>query len=119
MEFTHNGCEKIKEKYMKKLIVILLIGALALTCFVAAAPAPDVNARAYVLLSADSGDVLGSENAQKHTQIASMVKIMTLNIIFERIENGSLSVDDMISVSDYAASMGGSQAFWRQVAFIK
>lgn len=111
MEFTHNGCEKIKEKYMKKLIVILLIGALALTCFVAAAPAPDVNARAYVLLSADSGDVLGSENAQKHTQIASMVKIMTLNIIFERIENGSLSVDDMISVSDYAASMGGSQAF--------
>lgn len=64
MEFTHNGCEKIKEKYMKKLIVILLIGALALTCFVAAAPAPDVNARAYVLLSADSGDVLGSENAQ-------------------------------------------------------
>ena len=96
---------------MKKLIVILLIGALALTCFVAAAPAPDVNARAYVLLSADSGDVLGSENAQKHTQIASMVKIMTLNIIFERIENGSLSVDDMISVSDYAASMGGSQAF--------
>lgn len=96
---------------MKKLIVVLLIGALALTCFVAAAPAPDVNARAYVLLSADSGDVLGSENAQKHTQIASMVKIMTLNIIFERIENGSLSVDDMISVSDYAASMGGSQAF--------
>ena len=96
---------------MKKMLIVLIVTIVAFACFVGATPAPKVNAKACVLLSADSGEIISSENAQKHSQIASMVKIMTLNIIFERMENGLLSKDDMIPVSENAASMGGSQAF--------
>ncbi len=70
-----------------------------------------VNARAYLLIDFDSGTEIMSNNKDKRLQIASMVKIMTLDIIFDAIENGKLNLDDYVNVSENAASMGGSQAF--------
>lgn len=42
---------------------------------------------------------------------ASITKIMTLTLIFEALDNGKLTLETPVSVSEYAASMGGSQVF--------
>ena len=71
----------------------------------------EVNARSALLMDYDSGETVFEKESTKRLQIASMVKIMTLNIIFEEIENGKLSYDTMVTASENATSMGGSQAF--------
>ncbi len=73
--------------------------------------AQDCNARSAVLMDADTGTIVYEKEPNSRLQIASMVKIMTLNLIFEQIQNGSLHFDDEIIASENAASMGGSQAF--------
>jgi D-alanyl-D-alanine carboxypeptidase (penicillin-binding protein 5/6) len=77
----------------------------------AAADALSVDAESGLLMDAQSGTVVFEQNARKRLPIASMVKIMTLLITFEEIENGKMNVDADIVASETAASMGGSQAF--------
>lgn len=67
--------------------------------------------RAYYLCEYITGRVLSENNADERYPIASMVKIMTLNLIFDAISDGRLHYSDEICVSENAASMGGSQAF--------
>lgn len=70
-----------------------------------------VNAPSAILIDADTGTVLYEQNSKEHRPVASMVKIMTLLLTFDAIDEGRLSPDDNISVSENASSMGGSQAF--------
>ncbi len=58
-----------------------------------------------------TGEVLYQHNADAKHEIASMVKIMTANLIFQAIDEGKLSYDEMICISANASSMGGSQMF--------
>ncbi len=58
-----------------------------------------------------TGEVLYEYNADAKHEIASMVKIMTANLVFEAIDEGKLSYDEMITISPQASSMGGSQMF--------
>lgn len=58
-----------------------------------------------------TGAELYSYNADSKHEIASMVKIMTANLVFEAVEEGKISLDDDVTVSEYASSMGGSQMF--------
>lgn len=76
-----------------------------------AAQAPEFDVPSVLLADAGTGTVLFEQNAKEHRPIASMVKIMTLLLVFENAENGNLSYDEEITVSENAASMGGSQAF--------
>lgn len=101
---------------MKKKLIFSI--CLSLVCLfslgaanVCAAYSPEVTARSGLLLSADTGEVLFESNADQKRPIASMVKIMTLLLSFESIDSGKIKLDDMVAVSDRAASMGGSQAF--------
>ena len=73
----------------------------------------NVAARAAMLLDCDSGSVVYAQNETLRTPIASMVKIMTLDIAFDELEAGRLDCSEMISVSENASGMGGSQAFLR------
>lgn len=59
----------------------------------------------------NSGKVLYSYNAEAKHEIASMVKIMTANLIFEAVDKGNLTFDEKITISPEAAAMGGSQMF--------
>lgn len=70
-----------------------------------------VNCHSAYLSDFATGAELYSYNADSKHEIASMVKIMTADLVFEAIENGQLSVDDEITVSERASSMGGSQMF--------
>ena len=70
-----------------------------------------LNAKAAYMMDWASGTEIYSSNATDRLPIASMCKIMTLILCFDAIEAGNLSLDEMISVSEHAASMGGSQVF--------
>lgn len=64
-----------------------------------------------ILVEAGTGTVLFEKNAEEHRPIASMVKIMTLLLTFENVDAGELDINEELTVSERAASMGGSQAF--------
>lgn len=68
-------------------------------------------AETAILMERDTGEVLFDKNADEKLPPASMTKIMTLLIIMEELENGNLSYDETIRISERAASMGGSQIF--------
>ena len=69
------------------------------------------SSRSAYLVDYDTGAVLFERNADAKYPIASMVKIMTLNIVFDEIESGRLSLDEKVVVSERSAGMGGSQMF--------
>lgn len=64
-----------------------------------------------ILMEQDSGSVLFDKNSHEKLPPASMTKIMTMILIMEAIDKGKISWNDKIRVSEYAASMGGSQIF--------
>lgn len=71
----------------------------------------DVEAESAVLMEAKTGRVLYAKSAGKSLPPASVTKVMTLLLVMEEIDSGKMKLSDMISVSEYAASMGGSQVF--------
>lgn len=70
-----------------------------------------LNAKAAYMMDWASGTEIYSSNAAERLPIASMCKIMTLILCFDAIDAGNLSLDEQITVSEHAASMGGSQVF--------
>ena len=71
----------------------------------------DITAPSAILMEATTGTICYAKDAQKQLPMASVTKVMTLLLIFEAIEDGKLTLDQQIAVSDHAASMGGSQVF--------
>lgn len=100
---------------MKKVIIVLVAVVAAVCCSlplsVTAFAAEQPQYRSLYLMDYDTGTVITEENADEKYPIASMVKIMTLAIAFDEIDNGRLTLDEKICISDYAAGMGGSQMF--------
>lgn len=70
-----------------------------------------ISSEAFVLMEANTGEVVCEKNKDKELMIASVTKIMTLLLIFENLEKGNVKPDETITVSKHAASMGGSQVF--------
>lgn len=64
-----------------------------------------------ILMEAESGQVLFEQNPDEKLPIASVTKIMTLLLTVEAVDAGVISLTDTVTVSENAASMGGSQAF--------
>ena len=71
----------------------------------------EVDARSAVLMDADSGKVLFAQSAEQELPPASVTKVMTMLLILEGVEQGRISLDDVVTVSENAASMGGSQMY--------
>jgi D-alanyl-D-alanine carboxypeptidase (penicillin-binding protein 5/6) len=69
------------------------------------------NAKSAIIIEASTGKVIFEKNANEKLAMASMTKMMSLLLIMENIENGNLTWDEMITTSENAASMGGSQIF--------
>ncbi|MBP3389966.1 MAG: D-alanyl-D-alanine carboxypeptidase [Clostridia bacterium] len=70
-----------------------------------------VNAKSAILVDYASGEVLLGQNIDTKLEIASMVKLMTIYLTVNAVENGEISLDDTLTVSEHASSMGGSQVF--------
>lgn len=70
-----------------------------------------VDAKAAVLMDASSGEVLFAQNAHKRLPPASVTKVMIMLLILEGCESGKISFKDTVTISERAASMGGSQMY--------
>ena len=100
----------------KRIIVWLLMGILVtqtvflnMTTLVNAAP--EVNTPSYIVMEASTGQVICEQDADTRRSPASITKIMTLLIIFEHLKSGRIHLEDQVTTSAYAKSMGGSQVF--------
>lgn len=78
---------------------------------VPAALTGDFPVKSALLMEADSGRILYSLNENKPLPIASVTKVMVMLLIMEAVDVGRISMDDEVTVSDRAASMGGSQVY--------
>ncbi len=70
-----------------------------------------VFAPSVVLMEASTGQVIYEKEPDMLRHPASITKIMTMILIFDALEEGKISLEDTVTVSEYAASMGGSQVF--------
>jgi D-alanyl-D-alanine carboxypeptidase (penicillin-binding protein 5/6) len=73
-----------------------------------------ISARNAILIEKETGAVIYEKDADAKCEPASVTKIMTMLIIVEAIESGALSLDDIVAVSAYAQSMGGSQIYLKE-----
>lgn len=67
-----------------------------------------ITAPSAVLMEAETGKVIFEKNAHEIRACASITKVMTLLLVFEAIDSGKLSMDETVTASAHAASMGGS-----------
>ncbi|MBQ7826901.1 MAG: D-alanyl-D-alanine carboxypeptidase [Clostridia bacterium] len=91
--------------------VLMILVPLSVSAEEAAELPFDVNAKSAVLMDVETGTVLYNKNGNEALPPASVTKVMTLLLIMEAIDGGVFSLDDPVSVSEYAASMGGSQVY--------
>lgn len=106
---------------MKRLvasIIILCFGAVHMvtanqTETVATSAVPNLNltAESAVVMEAGTGTLIYEKEKDKELPPASVTKVMSLLLIFQEIDSGKLKLDDKITVSEHAASMGGSQVY--------
>lgn len=86
-----------------------------LTAVGATAAVPfDLTCKAAVLMEASTGTVLYAKNPDEALPPASVTKVMTVLLVMEAIDAGKLALDTKITVSAYAASMGGSQVYLKE-----
>ncbi len=98
---------------MKRILIsflctILLITALPVSIY---ADEPDIQAPSAILMAASTGKVIYEKNADEVLAPASITKIMTLLLIFDALEENKIALTDEVTISEHAASMGGSQVF--------
>jgi len=74
-------------------------------------PSLDLSAPSALLMEAETGTILYQKKEHKSRPPASVTKIMTLCLIFDAIEKNQIALTDEVTVSENAASMGGSQVF--------
>lgn len=97
---------------MKRWLTFTLsLALIALSAATAAAVEIPLTSHAALLMEKETGTVLFAQNEHEALPPASVTKIMTALLVMEAIEEGSVSPDDVVTVSAHAASMGGSQVF--------
>lgn len=110
-----------KENGMKRMLslcCVLCFIIITTSCFLLGGVSAQVendeakfDVKAAFLMDYESQQVLYEQNALEHLPVASMVKLMTILLTFEEIDAGRLGLDEMITTSENAAGMGGSQVF--------
>jgi len=73
--------------------------------------APEVGATSYVLMDFHSGEMLAEKEPDLRVEPASITKLMTSYVVFRELEDGTLSLDDMVLISEKAWRTGGSRMF--------
>lgn len=71
----------------------------------------DIDSPCAVLIEGSTGKIIFEKNKDERLKPASITKVMTLLLIFEALDSGQISLMDQVTVSEYAASMGGSQVY--------
>ncbi len=72
---------------------------------------PEVSAPSAVLMEVSTGKVICEKDADTPRPPASVTKVMTMLLIFDALDSGKIKLEDEVTVSEFAASMGGSQVY--------
>ena len=98
---------------MKRICLVLLCIGLFLGRWTIVMAEEDLTptAKSAILIDYATGEVLYEKNADERLAPASMTKIGSMLLIMEAIDSGKLSLNDEVTISEEAASMGGSQIF--------
>ena len=96
---------------MKRVLPILMAAALLIPSAAALPSGPEVDAASVILMEKETGTILHENNSHEQLEPASVTKVMTILLIMEALDSGRIALEDMVSVSAYAASMGGSQVY--------
>ena len=105
------------KKHQNQIIPLIFVLTILLSSFSVPLPVsadttgPDIASPSAILMEASTGTILYEKNAHEPHRPASITKIMTLILAFEAIENGKFTLEDTVTVSEHAASMGGSQVY--------
>lgn len=75
------------------------------------AAGPQVSAPSAILMEASTGEIIYEKDADTPRPPASVTKVMTMLLIFDALEAGKIKLEDQVTTSEFAASMGGSQVF--------
>ena len=102
----------MKRRINRMICLVLTVACFVLTPLSAFSEARiETEAKSVILMEAESGRVLYEQNADEPLPPASVTKIMTLLLVMEAVKEGRISLEDEVSVSERAASMGGSQVY--------
>ena len=102
---------QMKKGFTVILLTVFLLYRITFPTSVVHAEEVEISAPSGILMEMSTGTVLFEKDADTARPPASVTKIMTMLLIFDALENGTISLDDEVSTSEYAASMGGSQVF--------
>ena len=97
---------------MKKTIIFLVCLSLFVCASFSALAKENENpvqAKSAILMCMDTGDVLYKENEYEHLSPASVTKIMTILLVLEALDSNKITLEDKVTASEEAVSMGGSQ----------
>ncbi len=108
--------------FIKKITAIIVMLSVIISCFAYPVSAEaegesvnlDLDCKSAILMEADTGRVLYEQNADEALPPASVTKIMTLLLVMEAIDEGKIKLDDIVTTSAHAASMGGSQIYLKE-----
>ena len=73
--------------------------------------APSIAAKAYVLMDHNSGIILAANNENEKRAPASLTKLMTSYVVFKRLKEEFITLDDDVKISEKAWRTGGSKSF--------
>ena len=97
---------------MKRWLIWPLLAAMILSAPMTAAAAElEVAAPSAILMEKTTGEVLYEKNADEKLRPASVTKVMTLLLVMEALEDGTIGWEDMVTTSQAAAAKGGSQIY--------
>lgn len=107
------------KKIKNRRILAVIISVLLCTPNVYAMPSEEkkekagmeISAPSAILMEASTGQVIYDKNPDEKRPPASVTKVMTMLLIFDAVQAGKIKMEDSVTVSEYAASMGGSQVF--------
>lgn len=77
-------------------------------------PSLSLSCTSSLLMEKESGKILHQNNAHEKLEPASVTKVMTLLLVMEAVDQGALSLEETVTVSPYAAGMGGSQVYLKE-----
>ena len=97
---------------MKRIICLITVISLCFgSIMVFSKDLKDIESKSAILVEQSSGTVLFEKNADQKCAIASVTKVMTALLLMEEIDKGNIKYDDLITTSENAESMGGSQVY--------
>lgn len=96
------------------MLALILLLSVLMPAFSAKGEEITVTAPSVLLMDSASGQVLFEKGGHEQRPAASITKVMTLLLVFEAMQNGQLTMDQTLSASAHAASMGGSDIWLKE-----